>query len=62
MQSNQYEYTEDLKYGENQGHFINLWWKKMKGKIKSCSIALMLVSINIYNEGLNNYMLHLNNH
>ena len=33
MQSNQYKYTEDLKYGDNQGHFIILWWKKVKSKI-----------------------------
>ena len=28
-----YEYTEDLKYGDTQGHFIISWWKKVKGNI-----------------------------
>ena len=36
MQSNQYEYTESLKYGDNQGHFIILW-----SLIKSRSIAVI---------------------
>ena len=25
MESDQYEYTEGLKYGDIQGHFISLW-------------------------------------
>ena len=32
MQSNQYESTEDLKYGDNEGHFIVLWWTKWQVK------------------------------
>ncbi len=27
------EYTEDLKYGDNQGHFKISWWKKWKVKL-----------------------------
>ncbi len=35
MQTNQYEYTEDLKYmyGDNHGHFIILWWEKWKAQL-----------------------------
>ena len=33
MQSNQYEDTEDLKYGDNHGHFIIFRIKKEKSKI-----------------------------
>ena len=33
MQNNQYEYTKDLKYGDNQEGFIILWLKKKK-KVK----------------------------
>ncbi len=32
MQSNQYESIEDLKYGDNLGHFIILWWEKKESK------------------------------
>ena len=51
MQSNQYEHTEDLKYGDNQGHHI-IWrcktWKLMLCEkyilVKSRSIALNIDS------------------
>ncbi len=33
MQSNQYDYIEDLKYGDNQDHFIIISLKKWEVKI-----------------------------
>ena len=29
-QRTQHEHTEGLKYGDNMGHYINVWWKKVK--------------------------------
>ena len=33
MQGTQHEYTEGLKCGDSKGHYINIWWNKVKTKI-----------------------------
>ena len=43
MQNNQYEYTED--YGDNQGHFIMLRWKKWKGKFCIASQISYIIAL-----------------
>ena len=50
MQSNQYEYNEKIKYGDNQGHFTILWWEKKRWKVNifylwSNLIALLYINI-----------------
>ena len=44
MQSNQYEYTEDLKYVENQDHYDEKGeMLNCSSLVKSCSIALRCI-------------------
>ena len=43
MQSSQYEYTDDLKYVDNQGHFIILWGNKLESKFLSSLVLVLLL-------------------
>ena len=44
-QSAQHEYTEGLKYGDNKGHYINVWWKRVKSKNLPSHLVVLLRSV-----------------
>ncbi len=50
MQINQYKYTDDLKYGDNRGHFIILCWKKWISKIFHLRSNLVVIALIIHNK------------
>ncbi len=47
-QSNQYEYTEDLKYGDGKGRFIILGWKKSEKHNFSSLVKYRSIVLNFH--------------